>query len=132
MAVITFPKALTDRISDEGARALADILNTVENSAQKATLEIAEERFEKRVAQVEARLDAKIDTVAAGLKVEIADVKAELKTEIAHSEARLETKIAQVKVEISESKAEVIKWMFIFWAGQIGAMIAILFVFLKK
>ena len=75
----------------------------VENSAQKITLEIAEERFEKRLAQVQSALETKI-----------ADVKAEL------------------KVEIIESKAEVIKWMFIFWAGQIGAMIAILFVFLKK
>ena len=91
MAVITFPKALIDRITDEGARSLADILNTVENSVQKATLEIAEECFEKRLAQVQSALQ----------------------TKIAQSEARL------------------IKWMFIFWVGQLGSMIAILFVFLK-
>jgi lipoate synthase len=87
MAIITFPKILTDRLTDEGARALADIFNTVESTAQQTTLQIAEERFEKRLAQVQAVL---------------------------------ETKIAQ-------SEARIIKWMFIFWVGQIG----ILFTFFK-
>ena len=32
--------------------------------------------------------------------------------------------------DIAESKAETIKWMFIFWVGQVGIMLAILF--LKK
>ena len=50
-------------------------------------LEMAEERFEKRLAQVQSALETKI----------------------------------------VESKAEVIKWMFIFWAGQMG----ILFAFFK-
>lgn len=102
MSVITFPKILTERLTDEGAKALADIFNTVESSAQRITLEIAEERFEKRLAQ----LNAKIDTV----------------------EARLDAKIDKVAAQI---KAELIKWMFIFWAGQIGGMTAILFIFFK-
>ena len=60
MSVIAFPKILTDRLTDEGARALADILNTVENAAQKITLEIAEERFEKKLSQLEARMDVNL------------------------------------------------------------------------
>ena len=91
MAIITFPKILTERLTDEGARALADILNVVENSAQKNTLEIAEERFEKRISQVEAHLE----------------------------------------IKISETKTEIIKWMFIFWIGQAATTLGIVFVFLK-
>jgi N-methylhydantoinase B/oxoprolinase/acetone carboxylase alpha subunit len=34
--------------------------------------------------------------------------------------------------DISEAKADTIKWMFIFWIGQVGATLAILFLFLKK
>ena len=34
--------------------------------------------------------------------------------------------------EIGESKADSIKWMFIFWIGQVAAMLAIVFLFLKK
>ncbi|MFI5139675.1 MAG: hypothetical protein ACHQIM_17775 [Sphingobacteriales bacterium] len=34
--------------------------------------------------------------------------------------------------EIGETKADMIKWMFIFWIGQVAAMLAIVFLFLKK
>jgi hypothetical protein len=40
--------------------------------------------------------------------------------------------IADVRKEISEAKAETIKWMFIFWIGQVGATLGILLIFLKK
>jgi len=73
MAIITIPKILNDRLTDEGARALADILKEVEASAQQTTLQIAEERFERKLA---------------------------------------------------ETKADIIKWMFIFWVGQIGVLFA--------
>lgn len=114
MSVITFPKILTERLTDEGAKALADIFNTVESSAQRTTLEIAEERFERRLAQ----LDAKIDTVAAKLDAKIDTV-----------EARLDAKIDKVAAQI---KAELIKWMFIFWVGQAITTFGMLQVFLSK
>ena len=40
--------------------------------------------------------------------------------------------IEGVRKEAGENKADTIKWMFIFWIGQVGAMLAILFLFLKK
>lgn len=40
--------------------------------------------------------------------------------------------IANVRKEISEAKAESIKWMFIFWIGNVGAMLAISLLILKK
>ena len=81
MAVIAIPKILYDRLTEEGARAFVDILNTVENSTQKATLEIAEERFERKLA---------------------------------------------------DTKAELIKWMFIFWVGQSVTTFGMLYAFLSK
>ena len=40
--------------------------------------------------------------------------------------------IANVRKEISEAKADTIKWMFIFWIGQIATILGIIFVFFKK
>jgi len=34
--------------------------------------------------------------------------------------------ILVTKAELAEVKSDLIKWMFIFWVGQIGVMIAIL------
>ena len=40
--------------------------------------------------------------------------------------------IANVRKEISEAKADTIKWMFIFWIGQIATILGVIFVFFKK
>ena len=41
------------------------------------------------------------------------------KEDIAKLEGKLETKIA-------ESKADIIKWMFLFWIGQLASVVAII------
>ncbi len=88
MSVIALPKILTERLTEEGAKALVDILDKVSDQSQKVILELAEERFEKRIAQ----LDSKIEN----------------------------------------TKADIIKWMFIFWVGQVSTITAIIFAFFKK
>jgi len=39
---------------------------------------------------------------------------------------------AELKVDIANSKAEMIKWMFIFWVGQLAAMFGLLYFFFNK
>ena len=95
MTVIAIPKILRDKLTDEGADAFVEILDKVEERSQKITLEIVEERFERRIAE---------------LKGEITTVKSEL------------------EVRIEKVRADIVRWMFIFWAGQIG----ILFAFFKR
>lgn len=46
-------------------------------------------------------------------------------------ERRLTEEISKVREEISRVRANIIQWMFIFWVGQIGALLAILFAFFK-
>lgn len=99
MTVIAIPKILRERLTDEGAEALIDVLNEVELSSKDKTLEIAEGKFEKRLAEV-----------GADIRKELVETKSSLEVKIAQAEARL------------------IRWMFIFCAGQIG----ILFAFFKK
>lgn len=55
------------------------------------------------------------------LKEDFADLKSDLKEGLAKLDGKIDAKI-------SESKSEMIKWMFIFWIGQIAATI----LFLKK
>jgi hypothetical protein len=40
--------------------------------------------------------------------------------------------VAKVKYDLSKEISNSVKWMFIFWIGQVGAMLAIAFLFLKK
>ncbi len=61
----------------------------------------------------------------------------EAKTLVEYIEAKIEKKLAEkqdilaTKIDLANMKAEIIKWMFIFWVGQIGALIAILQIFFK-
>jgi len=40
--------------------------------------------------------------------------------------------ISKVNNNISEAKSEIIKWMFIFWASQIGVIVGIFFAFSRN
>ncbi|MCD6231676.1 hypothetical protein J7K28_03490 [Candidatus Aerophobetes bacterium] len=85
--VITIPKAIREKLGDEGAEALTELFNKIEDRYKEDIIELAEQRFEKRL----AKLDVKIERV----------------------------------------RADLIKWMFIFWVGQVGVLIGILFAFFK-
>ena len=47
------------------------------------------------------------------------------KEDIAKSEGKLE-------VKISEVKSEIIKWMFIFWIGQVAVTMGLILLYIKK
>ena len=96
MAIVAFPSILNKRLTDTGAQALAGVIDKANQDNQKATLVIAEGRFEKRMTQLEAKIDG--------------------------VEAKIEAKTEKVR-------ADIIMWMFIFWVGQVGTMIAIFFAF---
>jgi hypothetical protein len=40
--------------------------------------------------------------------------------------------IYRVRKELDVAKADLIKWMFIFWIGQVGATLAMFFLYLTK
>lgn len=46
--------------------------------------------------------------------------------------ALLKEDLANFKYDLSNDIGNSIKWMFIFWVGQIGAILAIVFLYLKK
>ncbi|MEK6622802.1 MAG: hypothetical protein AABZ13_10000 [Planctomycetota bacterium] len=58
-----------------------------------------------------------------------------VETALETSNATVLEKIA-TKSDLAETKAEIIKWMFIFWIGQfasiVGVLTAILFAFFRK
>jgi len=46
-------------------------------------------------------------------------------------DAKIEKVKAELGVKIERVRPDFIKWMFIFWVGQIGVLIGILFAFFK-
>ena len=109
MPVITIPKVIREKLGEDGAEALTKLLNEIEEQAKEDNIRLVEEKFEKRLAEEIGKV-----------RVEIAQVKTDL-----------EVKIADLDVKIERVQANLIKWMFIFWVGQIGVLTGILFAFFK-
>lgn len=70
-------------------------------------------------------LKAKIGEKEADAFLQILESKIDHKFEEAKS-------VLTTKEDLANTRAEIIKWMFIFWIGQIGALIAIIAIFFKK
>ena len=68
-----------------------------------------EEKFERRLTEE-----------ISGVKNEITQVRTDLITEI-----------SQVRSDLMEKHAETIRWMFIFWVGQVAVIVGIIFAFLN-
>lgn len=76
-------------------------------------LAILEERLENRFTLLEERFERR------------------LSEEIGKVNQRLTEEVSRLDQKISAVQANIIKWMFIFWVGQVGMITAILFAFFR-
>ena len=76
-------------------------------------------------------LRSKLGEPEAKALVEFVENKVTETFESRKDELATKVDISRLDVKIEKTKAEIIKWMFIFWAGQTGIMIGILALFLK-
>ncbi len=114
MPVLTVEKPLRDSLGNDAAiDSLIRLLNESREEQKKDIVEFVEEKFERRlsgeIGGLEVRLSEKINSVDKKL-------------------SKLE---GSLDAKISAAKAEIIKWMFIFWVGQVGMILGILFAFFK-
>jgi len=92
-------------------------------SSAKTLLEFIDLRVEKE-------FERKKDILAT--KQDNEELKTSIKQEITRLEVKIERFKSELESKIEKTKTELIKWMFIFWAGQIGVLVAILALFFKK
>jgi hypothetical protein len=84
-------KLFYERLGEQIANELVDWFNAVDTTYRSDLRELNE----ANVARFVARMDQRF----------------------AESDAKWEARIAELRVEIRESKAEMIRWMFLFWSG---------------
>ena len=160
MAVVTVKKPLREKLGDDGAEALVELINEAQKETQNNVIKFVEEKFEKRlseelakvrveIAEVKTELIERIENSRSEMKSDIESLRTELKSDIAELRSEMKSDIEslrtndeKVKTELIERiealktndekvKSELIRWMFIFWVGQIGAILGILFAFFK-
>ena len=126
--IIAIPEALRETLGPEGARALADLLNEASVGTRGDVIEIAASRFEHRLAEELAELRAELYSQIGALR---AEVGAEIGSLRADFRAELNSEIGSLRADMGAFEGRITRWMFVFWIGQIGALLGILFAFFR-
>ena len=124
------------RLSEETANMRIDMgLHKSDLKGAMAELRVglkeSEERYERRLSEETGKLRVDMAELKSELKGDIAALKVELNGNMAGLRAELKGDMTGLRTEMAKSYASIIKWMFIFWLGQIGAILGILFAFFK-
>lgn len=107
MPILTVPRVLREKLGEDGAQALVDLINQTGSGTRDEVLTFVEESFERRLSEEVAKLGERITVES----------------------SKLNERIAGLDVRIADNQAALIRWMFVFWVGQLGAILGILFVF---
>ncbi|MFA4980371.1 MAG: hypothetical protein WC589_22875 [Sphingobacterium sp.] len=87
-----------------------------------------------QVAEIELYeiLKSKIGEKEAKTLVEYIEAKVDKKFDEKKDILATKEDINILKVEIEKTRSDIIKWMFLFWIGQLASLIAILQIFFRK
>ena len=140
---IKLSKAFYDAVGEQAANELVDWLNTVDKSAHSEISETMdramvrlEARLDKGIADLRSELNAFRSefTYALGeLRSETRDSQSALRSETRDSQGALRSElkgeitdqISIVRGEIASMRAELLKWMFIFWIGSVATWVGL-------
>ena len=113
MPVLTIEQPLRKVLGEEASDSLIRLLDSANETRKRDVLEFVEEKFERRLSEE-----------ISGLEVRLTEKIFQVKTD-------LTTEISQVKTDLMVKNTETIRWMFIFWVGQVAVLVGIIFAFFK-
>ncbi|MDZ7721742.1 MAG: hypothetical protein U5R06_02670 [candidate division KSB1 bacterium] len=146
MPALTVEKPLREKLGEDASESLLRLVNQSVEQRKHEMLEFLEEKFERRLSEehgqinaaikeTEQRLDnritVEISKVNERITTESSKVNERMTEEIGKVNERMTEEIGKVNVNIAHVERNMIRWMFIFWIGQIGAMLGLLFAFFK-
>ena len=122
-----------ERLGDDVANELVEWLNQVDATYRSDLRELNElnfARFDAKLEQHWAQLDAKWEQrwVQLDAKWEQRWVQLDAKWEQrwVQLDAKVEAAVARLDARMSAFEARIIRWMFLFWVGQLGTTIALI------
>ena len=114
------------RIIAEAFEALEERYPHLGDMATRAHLRETELRLLKEIEQVRADLKVEIEQVRADLRLEIEKNRTEIERVRADLIKAIEKTRTDLKVEIAHGHTAWLKWSFLFWLSQFGAILLIL------
>ena len=101
------------RLRDKLGPEASQDLGTAFEEVHKQMLTTAAERFDSRLVSVEYNMRQEMTRIESGLHVAIAEG------------------LATIRTDVSDARADVLRWSFLFWIGQFAATAALLGILLR-
>jgi SMC interacting uncharacterized protein involved in chromosome segregation len=86
-----------------------------------------EANLTQNIKEVEAKLTQNIKEVEANLTQNIKEVEAKLTKDIKELDLKFTKETKNLDLKIKDTKFSMLKWMFVFWATQMGAILVIIY-----
>jgi len=120
---------LKEKLGEKEAEALVGFVDSKLKDNNEANLKVLATREDIVKLTVSTKED--IAKLTMSTKEDIAKLTMSTKEDIAKLTVSTKEDTARLELKISETKADMIKWMFIFWTGSILTTLGGLFAFLK-
>jgi archaellum component FlaC len=131
MPIVTVPNSLREKLGSDGTEDLVKLFNEIEEGVKKDNISFVEEKFERRLSEENGKTRIKLSEMDAKFEKRLSEEIGKVKIGLSEMDANFEKRLAQMDVKIERVRADIVKWMFIFWVGQIGVLTGILFAFFK-
>ncbi len=107
-------KRFYDVLGEDVANELVDWFNQVDATYRSDLRELNELNF--------ARFDAKLEQRLAQIEAKLAQRMFELRQEILGLRGDVDVGFERSRTEMKEQKAELLRWMFLFWIGTVATV----------
>ena len=104
---------LREKLGEDGVNALLEVIEEERERMRDYLFRILEERFARRLAE------------------EMGKLRSEMYKLFARHSAEVDEKIEGLRSEMHSMKADVIKWMFVFWVSQTLVIIGVIFALMR-
>jgi hypothetical protein len=116
------PASLRGRLGTDASAGLLSLLEDARAEWTDEVMDTSGYRFERRLAEETSRLRVEMAEGFSSVRQELAQGLAGVRTELAHGLAAVRHEMlkgdAELRAALTEQKADILKWLFVFWTGQ--------------
>jgi hypothetical protein len=114
------PAALLERLGEDAGAALTAMISAHDKAQVEYVVKQCSERFERRLVEETSTL-----------RVEMIQLGSDIRGELARFRTEFRGELTSLREEMASGRFELIKWVFMFWIGQVATIFGLLAVLLR-
>lgn len=142
MDIEQVPAALQERLGVEATSGLLQLFDRAHREGRADVIAACTDRFERRlveeisgvrvqIAQVEASLRRDMAEMGASIRRDMVEMGASIRQDMARMGADIRQEMTGIRQDMASGRVELLKWCFLFWAGQVVAIAGIMGMMLR-